>query len=251
LHIGSLGMNFIRKSSLFIAVFLACSVIFVPFSQAQTDESYNIKDINSGVEVSDPIESVNRGIYEFNRFMDKILIKPIAKTYKRVVPEVARRGVTNALHNLTEPVTFLNAILQADPDRAFTSFWRFAINTTWGIGGLGDVAGDAGLKYRKEDYGQTAGVYGMGEGPFLMLPLLGPSNGRDTFGMVVDIVTDPFNYTFDDDAITARTLVSGLDARTNNLELVDEIDRVSLDSYAAIRSLYTQKRRDDISNGAR
>jgi phospholipid-binding lipoprotein MlaA len=251
---GEFIMKFIRNWALSVVVLSAFAVISIPQDgRAQTNEdgSYNIGDINSNVQVSDPIEPVNRAVYGFNRFLDKILLKPIAKTYKFIMPDLARRGVSNALRNLTEPVTFINAILQADGERAATSFWRFTINSTWGIAGLGDVASDAGLKYRKEDAGQTIGVYGVGEGPYIMWPLFGPSNLRDSIGWGVDVATDPFTYIFDNEGVMARTLVSGLDSRTNNLELVDEIDRVSLDPYAAIRSLYTQKRKDDIKNGAK
>ncbi|MCE3231945.1 MAG: putative Surface lipoprotein [Rickettsiaceae bacterium] len=241
-------MSFFRIFSFLFALVIA-TAITPSNSYAKSDSTYDMRNINSSVEVSDPIEPVNRVIYSFNRFLDKILLKPVAKTYKVIVPEFARKGISNVLQNLTEPVTFFNAVLQGDPDRAFTSFWRFAINSTWGIGGLGDVADTAGLKFRKEDYGQTMGVYGSGGGPYLMLPILGPSNARDAFGSVVDIVVDPFTYILDDDVSLARGFLTGLDKRADSLSVIDEIDRVSLDPYASIRSLYTQKRNSDIRNG--
>lgn len=232
-------------------IVLSLTVIAAP-SSGLAKEKYNEygkpSQINSNIEVSDPIEPVNRAIYGFNRFLDKIILKPVAKTYRFIVPEKGRKGVTNALRNLTEPVNFLNSVLQGDVNQSFTSFWRFTINSTMGIGGLFDVARLSGLEYRKEDFGQTAGTYGTGTGPFLMLPILGPSNARDTAGLVVDSFTNPFNY-LHDDFVIAHAVIKGIDSRERTLDLVDEIDRISLDPYAATRSLYTQKRADDIRNG--
>lgn len=201
--------------------------------------------------VSDPLEGANRVVYGFNNFLDKILIKPVAKGYRFAVPELARRGVRNVITNLSEPLTLINSVLQGDVEHSFTTFWRFTINTTYGIGGIFDVAKDANLENRKEDFGQTAGVYGSGQGVYLMLPIIGPSNGRDTLGKVVDTFTDPFNYILGDEAMLIRSGISGLDAREGALNLIDQIDRTSLDPYATIRSLYTQKRWDEIRNGKR
>jgi phospholipid-binding lipoprotein MlaA len=243
-------MSSFKNISACWAVMLCLSTAFIPtIGSAAVDESgYDINKVNANVEVSDPIEPVNRAIYGFNRVLDKVILKPVAQAYKFIVPELGRKGISNVLQNLGEPVTCLNAVLQGDRDRATKSFGRFLVNSTWGIGGLGDVASDAGLKYRKEDSGQTMGTYGIGGGAYLMLPILGPSNTRDTFGLAVDTVTDPFNYIFNDYISGGRALMSGLDSRTDKLELVDEIDRISLDPYAAIRSLYTQKRNSDIKN---
>lgn len=204
---------------------------------------------DKNVEIYDPIESVNRAIYEFNDFLDMVLFKPIAKGYRFIVPKPARKGLHNALKNLNEPVTLLNSVLQGDMENSATSFWRFTINSTLGVAGLFDVAKHGGLPRRTEDFGQTAGVYGAGPGAYLMLPILGPSNGRDLFGRVVDGFTDPFNYALHEDAALGRALLTGLDAREGTLDLLDEINRTSLDPYAAIRSLYTQRRADEIRNG--
>lgn len=242
-------MRSLKNTSALIAVMLCLSTAVMPSASSAADKSgYDVNKINTNVEVSDPIEPVNRAVYGFNRVLDKFILKPIAQGYKFAVPELGRKGISNVLQNLTEPVTFLNAVLQGDPDRASKSFARFVVNTTWGIGGLGDVASDAGIKYRKEDYGQTMGTYGVGGGAYLILPILGPSNTRDTFGLAVDTVTDPFNYIFNDYISGGRAALSGLDSRTDKLELIDEIDRISLDPYAAIRSLYTQKRNSEINN---
>ncbi len=201
--------------------------------------------------VSDPIEGVNRAIYGFNNVVDKTIIKPVAKGYRFIVPELARRGVRNILTNLSEPLTFINSVLQGDVQHGFTTFWRFAINSTYGMGGVFDVAKDSGLENRKEDFGQTSGVYGSGQGAYLMLPIFGPSNARDAFGKVVDIFIDPFDYILTDEGLLVRTGVGGIDARESAINLVDHIERTSLDPYATIRSLYTQKRWDEIRNGKR
>lgn len=223
--------------------------MFISFS-VHTAQAEDVDDNDTSM-VSDPIEGFNRAIYSFNTTIDKILIKPIAKTYRFIVPELARRGVRNVLVNFSEPLTFINSTFQGDTEHSFTTFWRFTINSTFGLAGIFDVAKDAGLENRKEDFGQTAGVYGSGQGAYIMLPLLGPSNGRDTFGKVVDIFIDPFSYILGDEAMMVRTGISGLDAREATLNLVDQIERTSLDPYATIRSLYTQKRWDDIKNGVR
>lgn len=239
-------MCYLRIRS-FIIVFLFTIAMSSSYSVVYAED---IDDTDTSA-VSDPLETVNRAIYSFNNVLDKILIKPIAKGYRFVVPELARRGVHNVLTNLSEPLTLINTALQGDKQHGFTTFWRFAINSTYGVGGIFDVAKDAGLENRKEDFGQTAGVYGAGQGIYLMLPVLGPSNGRDAFGKVVDIFTDPFDYVLNDNALLVRTGFTGLDARESTLNLVDQINRTSLDPYATIRSLYTQKRWDDIRNGKR
>lgn len=196
----------------------------------------------------DPMEGMNRAIFKFNEVVDTILLKPVAKLYVAVMPDVAQQGVHNVLTNLTEPVTFVNSIFQADEQHTFETFWRFTINSTVGIAGLFDVAGEAGLKHRKEDFGQTMGVYGMGSGPYVVLPVIGPSSGRDTIGLIVDIFSDPFVWIMKDWQNYTRAGVTIVDKRAANLELLDDIYRNSLDPYATIRSAYLQKRIGQIRN---
>ena len=235
-------MYLLKKILIIVSIVFGLGAALAPAQSM----AYNV---NKNVEVSDPIEGVNRSIYAVNRALDGVIIKPVTKAYRFVVPKIIRKGIRNVLRNLTEPVTFVNSVLQLDQENSFTTFWRFTVNTTFGIGGIFDVADVAGLKHRKEDFGQTAGVYGAGHGPYIMLPLLGPSNTRDAFGRVVDVFTNPWSYTFNDYALVGHAVVNGVDTREDTLELVDEIDRVSLDPYATIRSLYTQKREDEIANG--
>jgi phospholipid-binding lipoprotein MlaA len=140
--------------------------------------------------------------------------------------------------------------LQGDVENSFTTFWRFSLNSTIGIGGLFDIAKIAGLERRSEDLGQTFGKYGVKGGPYLMLPLMGPSNTRDLVGRVGDSFMDPYNYLVDDYGIAGRNVLNGIDSREQLLELIDDINENSLDPYATFRSLYSQRRADEIENGS-
>ena len=140
----------------------------------------------------DPLEPMNRVFFEFNRIMDGLLLEPLARIYRGVTPQFFRDAVTNFLDNLNTPVVLANDILQGEPYRAERTLGRFILNTIMGVGGLVDVGGLLGMPERhSEDFGQTLAVYGVGSGPYLMLPLLGPSNVRDTVGQVVDLAFDP------------------------------------------------------------
>lgn len=200
-------------------------------------------------EINDPIEPVNRAIFSFNQVADDVLIGPLARGYRAVMPSMIRRGVRNVLSNLRAPVTLANDLLQFKPDRALVTGGRFLLNTTIGVGGLFDVATDWGIQGHREDFGQTLAVWGYPEGPYLMLPLLGPSNPRDTTGLVVDAFMDPWGYFIPGDYALVRPLVSGLDERERVLDPLDEIERASLDFYATLRSLYRQRRADEIRDG--
>lgn len=203
---------------------------------------------------NDPLEIPNRFIFAFNQTLDVAIIRPIAVLYRDLVPEYLRQRVHLFLRNLSEPVTLANDLLQGDFDRAGTTADRFLLNSTGGVLGFWDVATDLGHPYHKEDFGQTLGVHGVGEGPYLVLPLLGPSNLRDATGKVVDIFLDPFFYiareTDKEEWQFYRFLLDGLDFRTRNLETLDEIERDALDFYARLRSLYRQKRDAEIRNDA-
>jgi phospholipid-binding lipoprotein MlaA len=196
----------------------------------------------------DPLEPVNRGIFAFNEAVDDFLIQPVARTYKGVVPEWGRDRVGNFFENLSAPVTFLNSVLQGDVDNAFATFWRFMINTTFGIGGLFDQAEIAGLAARDEDFGQTLGHYGADPGTYLVLPFIGPTTTRDAVGLVADSVTNPFNYV-SGEVIIGHVVGEGVHDRSEVLDLTDEIDRTSFDPYSTYRSAYFQKRKDLVTNG--
>lgn len=197
----------------------------------------------------DPIEGFNRTIFTFNKGVDYVLIRPVAWGYREIVPQYGRERVGNFFTNLGEPVNFLNAALQGDADQAFTTFWRFLINSTIGILGLYDQASYMGLDYRNEDFGQTLGYYGAGPGFYLVLPILGPSNARDAIGKVVDVFTDPVTYVEEDWVPIALAVGEGIHTRAAYLEITDNIDETSIDPYANYRSLYLQRRIDLINNG--
>ncbi len=210
-------------------------------------------------EANDPLEPMNRYFHEVNYAFDETLGKALAGWYYVALPNFAQDGIRNALRNLRTPVVLANDLFQGETDRALVTIERFLVNSTLGIGGLIDVATELGLEYHDEDFGQTLAVAGVDEGPYLMLPLLGPSNPRDLAGRVVDVFLDPFTYISLATNVPvlsetyygiARTGLDTIDTRARNLETLDEIRKGSLDYYATIRSLYRQRRASEISNGA-
>lgn len=194
-------------------------------------------------EVPDPLERYNRAIYGFNERVDKAVLEPVAKGYRKVAPEPVRRSVRNFLGNLRSPVIFANDLLQGDRDRAGTTLARFMINSTLGVGGLFDAASAFGYQGHEDDFGSTLGTYGMQSGPYIVLPLLGPSNVRDTLGMIGDMALDPFNSCcLTPDERYARFGAGGVSLREQSIEVINDLRRNSLDSYSTVRSAYSQRR---------
>jgi phospholipid-binding lipoprotein MlaA len=201
---------------------------------------------------NDPFEKQNRAMFKTNQWLDRNFVYPTAVAYAAVVPPPARDRVHDFLQNLDTPRTLANDLLQGEFDRAGQSFYRFTINSTFGVAGLWDVATDFGVSGHKEDFGQTLAVWGVPDGHFLMLPAYGPSNPRDAFGIVADFMIDPFSYVHIKQHIwwqAARTYGSYLDVRARNLNTLQGIERGSIDYYASVRSLYRQTRADAIRNG--
>ena len=204
--------------------------------------------------VSDPLEPVNRAIFTFNDVLDTILIRPLAIAYHFVFPEPVREGVHNALGNLKAPIVLANELLQGDFEGADVVTRRFVFNTTLGLGGLIDVAEMHGLPANDpEDFGQTLASWGVGSGPYLVLPVLGPSNMRDVVGDVVDGIADPWNAyarSHDgDEFMIGRSVLTALDKRSRNLKTYDDLKESSVDLYATMRSIYDQRREILISDG--
>lgn len=202
---------------------------------------------------NDPYEPTNRDIFAFNQGLDRNIALPVAKFYNRAVPEFARDRIHNVLYNLDLPVTFANDVLQGEAGRGAETFGRLAINTTLGIGGMFDIATRFGIPDHTEDFGQTLGVWGSGEGPYLVMPLLGPAPPRDLAGKVVDNFLDPFTYVRFDGIWTFTYVRAGmgiLDLRARNVDTLEQIERSSVDYYATQRSLYRQYRNAEIRNGA-
>ncbi len=201
-------------------------------------------------EDNDPYEPANRIGFAFNDGLDTYFLAPVARAYRFAVPGVIRRPVHNVLQNMTSPVLFINDVVQTKPRRAGDTFMRFVINTTAGVGGLFDVAGGLGYPYHSNDFGTTLALWGVPEGPFLFLPVLGPSNPRDATGYGVDVLFDPLTYVPNGHGLRtlgyARLGVSAVDSRERVLDEVDSIKKTALDPYATFRSLYRQNRENTI-----
>jgi phospholipid-binding lipoprotein MlaA len=202
---------------------------------------------------NDPLESVNRYFFALDMDLDDAILRPTAIGYRWLVPRPARKGIRNALDNLDSPVIFANDVLQGELSRAATTTARFGINSTIGVLGLFDVAKAMGLPRHEEDFGQTLAIDGdIGGGPYLVLPILGPTNVRDLTGRVVDIAFDPLTWMGGSNAQTfaiSRFVLDAISEREENIETFDEIERSSIDLYSQVRSIYNQHRNAEIKNG--
>tara|TARA_B100001971_G_scaffold212458_1_gene242701 strand:- start:195 stop:986 length:792 start_codon:yes stop_codon:yes gene_type:complete len=239
-------------------------VVLILFSQFQvlnaiagSDGQLEISSKKNSQDVKDCFESVNRGIFAFNQGLDKVIFKPLAKGYRKL-PQPVRSGTSNALSNLGNLVTIPNNILQGQIKDASINSLRLIINSTLGIAGIFDVASYYGLqKLEKEDYGQTLGTWGVGEGCYFVLPVLGPTTVRDSIGSLANVtggdtwynvtVANDTQYFNEADYYLTR-LLSGVDFRAKNLESLDSLENTSIDLYASIRSLYLQDRQRKIKN---
>ncbi len=240
--------------SAYPGVLIDSQIAELPVTELPIPNTLIAQLVDNDDDVNDPLESMNRMIFGFNEFVYAALLTPVAETYNKVLHETVRSGISNAIDNISSPVTFVNDLLQFEIHRALTTLTRFMVNTLAGMGGIADVASSIGLEEHEEDFGQTLGVYGIGEGLYLVLPLLGPSNPRDAFGdLVVDSYFDPFGLylsnTDQDAASYARTGVSAVSEYAGLMGELAQIKKTSVDYYAAIRSLYRQKRLSEISNG--
>jgi phospholipid-binding lipoprotein MlaA len=233
-----------------IAALLVASLVLASCASAPEGDPEALAEYQK---LNDPIEPANRAIFDFNRGADRYVIKPVTGAYRAVTTQDMRDGVHNFLQNLRSPVIFANDVLQGQAIRASQTFARFVINSTLGVVGFGDPAAQLGIDAHDEDFGQTLAVWGVGEGPYLMLPILGPSNPRDVTGKVADFFLDPINWwagnTDRDWVPMTRAVVTGIDARDQLWNVLDDLERTSVDYYAAIRSLYRQRRNDEIHNG--
>lgn len=215
--------------------------------------SPEFEDMAAFEEPGDPLEIPNRFIFAFNLALDVFIFKPAAATYRFLLPEEVRDSVRNFLRNLRTPVVLANDLLQGEWERAETTATRFALNTTVGVLGLFDIASGWGYAYHDEDFGQTLGVYGVGEVVYIVLPILGPSSARDGVGIVVDTFFDPLTYVADaydfETELLARSALTGVDRRSRNIESLESLQRDAIDFYARVRSLYRQTRDNEIRNG--
>lgn len=200
----------------------------------------------NGEVISDPFEGSNRVVMSINEGIDKAVLEPVARGYRYVAPKPIRQGVRNFLRNLKSPIVMGNELLQGDLTGFANATGRLVINTLLGVGGLFDVADMGGIAYEPEDFGQTLAVWGVGNGPYMVIPLLGPSTLRDGTGLLVDSFADPVRiYMFNNDLEWlhyTRVGVGIVDSREEMLDIIDDLRRNSFDYYAAIRSAYYQRR---------
>lgn len=195
---------------------------------------------------SDPWEGFNRAMFNFNDALDRAILKPVAQGYRYVMPDIAERGVHNFFENLGDVVTMVNNLLQLKPVEAVQDLSRVVINTTIGIGGLIDVASAMDIPKHDEDFGQTLGAWGVDSGPYLVLPLLGPSSLRDGVGRIPDTMIDPLNQVADDETRTALWVGKVIDKRA---DLLKRESVITGDRYIFIRDAYLQKREFDVNDG--
>jgi phospholipid-binding lipoprotein MlaA len=204
--------------------------------------------LTAGPDPEDPYEDFNRQMFAFNEGLDQAVIEPLAYGYRAVTLEPMREGVGNFTNNLNEPLTFVNHVLQGQLPDAGATFGRFVINTTVGIAGIFDPASSIGIARTQEDFGQTLGTWGVASGPYLVLPVLGPTNPRDLVGKGGDIALNPLNYPefeSDDEIRLGVMALGGINAREGAIETINEL-RNQVDPYTTVRRLYGRTRAGDI-----
>lgn len=204
--------------------------------------------ITAGSNPDDPYEDFNRQMFAFNEGLDKAVIEPVAYGYRAVTNDTVREGVGNFTNNLNEPLTFVNHVLQGKLPDAGATLGRFVVNTTVGVAGIFDPASSLGITRTQEDFGQTLGAWGVQPGPFLVLPVLGPTNARDLVGKGGDIALNPLNYPefeSDDEIRLGVAALGGINAREGAIETIDEL-RNQIDPYTTVRRLYGRTRAADI-----
>lgn len=242
-------MSIQRILQFFMASVLALGLVACATPQGSSGDAVS-------TEVYDPLEDVNRVIFDVNLALDKVVVRPFASLYGEL-PGGIKDSIRNFLRNLKTPVILANNLLQGDIQGASDTIGRFLTNTIIGLGGLFDVANGngKGIAYRPEDFGQTLAVWGTTPGPYLMLPILGPSNLRDTVGMVPDYFMDPINWwDFNTDSDVpfgiqiGRRVLETVDGRSRNVKQLEDLEATSLDFYATVRSLYHQQRENMIRN---
>jgi phospholipid-binding lipoprotein MlaA len=201
------------------------------------------------VDSRDPLEPFNRGMYQFNDTVDRAVVKPVATVYRDVLPSPLRTGVTNFFANLQDAWSVVNNSLQLKGEAAGDSLMRFGVNTFLGLGGLLDIASEMKIERHTEDFGQTLGHWGVGAGPYLVLPLLGPSTLRDTAALPVDAQGNLVSGVSDVSTRNSLTALGLLNRRARLLEATSILDQVALDPYTFTRDAFLQRRQNDVYDG--
>ena len=260
----------IIKKSQYKLIILTFFGIFLQINLAESQIPINSKDkINkskdefdfeenefSSIKINDPFEKINRKTYKFNNLVDKALLKPVANLY-HYTPQPIRSATRNFLNNLSLPLSAFNSLMQGKIDNSLATTSTFLINSTIGIFGMIDVASNRGILYNKEDFGQTLANYGMKSGPYIVLPILGPSSTLNLTGEIIDRAISPFGFNslnlFSKQPLLKNenriilTITSGIDKRDQLDPLITSVNKESLDPYATIRSAYLQNRQFEIS----
>ena len=244
-------MNFFKKL-FFIFLFFTLSLEAVGTESDRVNTNSDDFETSSyDDEVYDPLEPINRVIFNFNNVADKTILEPVSKGYRKL-PSPIQSGIGNFLNNLKLPLVVLNQLLQGQGKNAAESSGRFIVNSTAGLLGLVDVAEKIGLEQKQEDFGQTLATWGVGDGFYLVLPIFGPSNIRDTAGMMLTYTADPINaYAISEGEewiLPVRTATNAVDQRSKIIDEVNALRNSSLDYYAAVRSSYAQNRKAAIKN---
>ncbi len=237
----------------FFSVSLILSLAFFASGCATAPDPNDAAAVAEYNKINDPAEPTMRAVFEFNRILDHAILKPAASAYKTAMPDQIREAIYNFLNNLRSPIIFINDILQGQPRRAMQTLARFMVNTTVGFLGFNDQAAALGMPYHNEDFGQTLATWGASEGPYLVLPIFGPSNPRDAIGITVDFFMDPINTVMSNlDGNWGIFALKGgraVDFRARYWDEIEDLEKSSLDYYATVRSLYRQRRNDEIRNG--
>lgn len=244
-------MKTIRSTQNPVKIIAAIGCLFLA-SCASNKEQIYVGDI----QVNDSFEQTNRMVFAFNDTVNDAVIHPVVRGYRMAVPSPARTGMRNVLRTLRSPVNLGNQVLQGDAEGAGNVITRTIINVLIGVGGIFDVAGHEGIEYEVEDFGQTLAIWGVDHGPYLVLPLIGPSSLRDYTGYLVDGYADPLRwylFNIEEKGIYyTKTGLSYLDLRESLIDVLEELEASSIDYYAATRSIYYQKRQalvEDRANG--
>lgn len=238
-----------------VAAVEASGTASAPADLGGDDADVTVRHPNAvfAVAEDDPFEHFNRSMFHINDSIDTHFIVPIAQTYRVIVPDHARESISNAFSNLAAPVTWANDVVQGEWERAHVTFSRFVINSTVGIAGLHDIAAtEYGIQAHYEDFDQTMALHGIGSGPYLVLPLLGPATPRHVVGRVVDSFAHPLTWALANEPILVRAAPRAGEAVSVREELLDPTSALrenSPDYYAAVRSLYRQNRASEIGNG--
>lgn len=233
--------------SFFSALLLSSILLTAPaYAEPREPVPANNEAVQFSGGLTDPIEPFNRAVFQFNRAVDFLILKPVTSVYTFIFPQFVQDSVTAFLTNLGTPIVMLNTALQGDWQGFETSLHRLVVNSTLGMAGFVDVASHHGLQPVNADFGQTLGKWGLGHGFYVVLPIMGPSSARDTSGRVVDGFTDPYNYLFWQSGtewpVYARAGLTAIDTRARFGDDYDQIMRTSVDPYVTFRSMYAQRR---------